>query len=552
MNKNLILTGGLMFLATLAILPSCKKQGAPSTNNNNNNPPGPDTTMALKTAATGTGALFGIESDYPTVVNSPFYLGIISSQASITTFGYEMKHGAIVQADGSFNYSNTDAQYNAVNGAGLSVFGHTLVWYANNNASYLNTIVASAGSGGGGGSPTNLITNGSFESWNGGLPTGWSVFNQATGTFVQSITAADVQDGSSSLQVNTTSAVQNYSMQIVSNSFPTVSGHTYTVSFYVKDSLAGGVFQVEYPYGVNYSGNRTCPTSFTQESFSFTGNGSNATIAFDMGGAVGIYFIDNVSVTDASAGAGSVNPASAAVRVDSVMHRWVSDIAGRYAGKVKGWDVVNEPMADGSSGVRTSANTSIPSPVPGDWFFWADYLGRDYAVNAFKYARAADPQALLFINDYNLEFNTAKLDSLINYVKEIQALGAPVDGIGTEMHISYNTSHAGIDAMFQALAATGLKVKISELDVRVNPTDQSGFTPDATSLAAQADTYHYVIASYLAHVPMAQRFSITIWGVDDPQSWLNTPSHPEFPLLWDAKFAKKPAFSAVVQALQGK
>jgi endo-1,4-beta-xylanase len=547
--------GFLVVAIAAGSLSSCKKDSGSNANNNNgnnnnnnNNSSVGDTTTALKAAASGTGALFGIESDYPSV-NSAGYLSLVSSQANITTFGYEMKHGAIVQADGSFNYTTTDAQYNAVNGAGLLVFGHTLVWYANNNATYLSSIA----SGAGGGSGPNLLTNGSFENWSAGTPTGWSIFNQASGSFSQNTTAGNVEDGSSSLRVTTTSVVQNYSMQIVSNSFATVAGHTYTVSFYIKDSVSGGLFQLEYPYGVKYTGNQACPTTYTLESFSFTGDGSNATIAFDMGGAIGNYFIDNVRVTDATGGGGGLPPAVAAARVDSVMHRWISGVAGRYAGKVKGWDVVNEPMADGSSGVRTSSNTSVPSSgTPSDWFFWSDYLGRDYAVNAFKYAKATDPQALLFINDYNLESNTAKLDSLINYVKEIQGLGAQVDGIGTEMHIAYNTSRPGIDAMFQALAATGLKVKISELDVRVNPTNQGGFTPDANSLAAQADTYHYVIASYLKNIPMAQRYSITIWGVDDGHSWLNTPTQAEFPLLWDAKFAKKPAYSSVVAALQGK
>jgi endo-1,4-beta-xylanase len=162
---------------------------------------------------------------------------------------------------------------------------------------------------------------------------------------------------------------------------------------------------------------------------------------------------------------------------------------------------------------------------------------------------------LLFINDYNLEISTAKLDSLINYVKELQGEGAKIDGIGSEMHISINTPRGGIDAAFQALAATGLKVRISELDIAINPGKSASFnatSPDPTLLAAQADMYHYVVSSYLKYVPIAQRYGITIWGVDDPDSWLNSSTSSDDPLLFNKNLSKKSAYAGVLQALDGK
>jgi endo-1,4-beta-xylanase len=280
-----------------------------------------------------------------------------------------------------------------------------------------------------------------------------------------------------------------------------------------------------------------------------------------MGAAAGTYYIDNVSVIDqtqASSGSPSSSSPAVAERVDSVLKLWIAGpngIVTRYAGRVKYWDVVNEPMSDENGALRTSQTTPIPSPEPSDWFFWSDYLGREGAAHAFEYAHQADPNALLFVNDYNLETSTAKLDSLIAYVKELQTDGAHIDGIGTEMHINYNTPTAGIDAAFQALAATGLKVKISELDIRINPNSTPGFasTPvSASLLTQQAAMYHYVVNSFIKNVPASQRFAITVWGVDDKHSWYNTPTLVDFPLLFDSNYVKKPAYAGVLQALLGK
>ena len=517
-----------------------------------------DTAGPLKTAAAANGGmLFGIESDYPTVTTTPVNLGIIAREAAITTFGYEMKHGAIVQNNGTFNYTGTDAQFAAVTGAGLQVQGHNLLWYANQNASFLNSVISAAGSG----SAPNLILNGGFETLGGGLFANWTILNNSNGTFSATTTSGDVHGGTTALQAVCVAGGNNYNTQILSTAWNTTVGHNYTISYWIKGAAAGSIqFELRNTDAagtVKYVGGQAVTTSYAQVSYTYTAIGPTMALAFDLGGNANTFDIDDVSVIDATAAAANAAPATVAAQVDSVLKLWISGpngIVTRYAGKIKAWDVVNEPMSDGNSGLRTSSNTSIPSPRPGDWFFWADYLGRAAALHAFQYAKTADPNALLFINDYNLETNTAKLDSLIAYVKELQGEGAQIDGIGTEMHIAYNTPRPGIDAAFQALAATGLKVRISELDVAINPGRSTSFTspPDPTLLAAQADMYHYVVSSYIKNVPAAQRFGITIWGVDDPQSWLNTTTSPDYPLLFDGNYNKKIAYSGVLQALKGK
>jgi endo-1,4-beta-xylanase len=210
-------------------------------------------------------------------------------------------------------------------------------------------------------------------------------------------------------------------------------------------------------------------------------------------------------------------------------------------------------MMDGTGALRTTANASTV-PLPSGQFMWSDYLGRQYALKAFQYAKAADGNALLFINEYNLESDPKKLDSLIAYVNELKGEGAPIDGIGTQMHITTLTSDTGIDRTFRKLAATGLKVRVSELDVRLNPNNQANFLSlpvDPTLLAFQAVKYRYVVSSYIRNVPAAQRYGITVWGVDDPESWIITSQkQQDAPLLFDKNFSKKPAYSGYLQGSQ--
>jgi endo-1,4-beta-xylanase len=129
--------------------------------------------------------------------------------------------------------------------------------------------------------------------------------------------------------------------------------------------------------------------------------------------------------------------------------------------------------------------------------------------------------------------------------------GVPIDGIGTEMHITISTAKAGIDYMFQKLAATGLKIRISELDVKVNGNSIYDFSLTPQVLAYQSTTYHDVVSSYLKNVPVAQRQDITVWGVNDANSWLYK-NGADFPLLFDNSYTPKPAYNGFLQALQGK
>lgn len=534
----------LLALSTAGFLGSCKK--GPDVGILNTGGFG-DTAGALKDAA---GFPLGLAINTASM-NNAAYRQTVTHEASSVTFDYEMKHGAIVKNDGSLDFTTADALFDLCSNAGLAVYGHTLVWHQNQNAGYLNGITG----GGGGSSVPNLVQNPGFETAGSGKPfANWSVLNSSNGTF-SAASAANAHGGATALQADCVAGGNNYNTQIITDAITVTAGKTYTITYWIKAASVGSIqFELRNTdASVKYVGGQAAGTSYSQISYSYAPTGNTLQLAFDLGGNANTFYIDDVSIVDADAAAAGA-PTAIAHRVDSVLHLWIAGMAGHYAGKVKAWDVVNEPMSDNGA-LRTDQNTTVPQTAT-DFFFWSKYLGRDYALKAFQYAKDADPNALLFINDYGLENGSVKIDSLIAYVKELQGKGAKIDGIGTQMHINLNTPYTFIDAAFQKLAATSLKVRVSELDVRINPGDKTGFNalpPDPVLLAAQAAMYKYVVTSYKKNVPAAQQYGITVWGVDDPQSWIITSQKKvDYPLLFDGNFAKKPAYAGFVQGLKGK
>jgi len=202
---------------------------------------------------------------------------------------------------------------------------------------------------------------------------------------------------------------------------------------------------------------------------------------------------------------------------------------------------------DGTGELRTSANSSSGG---GDIFYWADYLGRSYIDSAFKWANEADPNAKLFVNDYNLEFDSRKLDSVIKIANNLKVAGIPIHGIGSQMHININTSNSAIDAAFQKLAATGLLVHVSEMDIRINPSNTTPFTPTSALLDQQAAKFKYVAESYFRNIPAAQRYGITVWDLTDADSWIVVGGKQDAPTLFDASYNKKVAFTEYIKGLQ--
>src|SRR5204862_3713629 len=137
-------------------------------------------------------------------------------------------------------------------------------------------------------------------------------------------------------------------------------------------------------------------------------------------------------------------------------------------------------------------------------------------ADAFKWVREADPAALLYYNDYGIEEVNAKSDAVLAMVKQLKAAGAPIDGVGFQSHITTLAypSEAGFRANIQRFAALGLKVRLSEVDVRtvsVLPNDR------ATRLEQQHVAFQ-TLAAICAKETSCE--GVTTWGFTDPHSWI--------------------------------
>jgi endo-1,4-beta-xylanase len=215
-----------------------------------------------------------------------------------------------------------------------------------------------------------------------------------------------------------------------------------------------------------------------------------------------------------------------------VMDDHITAVVGRYRGRIVAWDVVNEGFDD-------AAQFRTAQPV------W-ERLGREYVARAFRTARAADPQAQLFYNDYNIEGPSRKADSTFALVRDLRAAGAPIDGIGMQAHFVVGgvPSKDQMLQNFARFAALGLKIHITELDVRV-PTPAS-----AADLERQAQHYRDVV-DVCVQTPACEM--IVTWGVSDLDSWVPG-TFPGFgdALLFDRAFQAKPAYTAVRNFLNGQ
>jgi len=233
----------------------------------------------------------------------------------------------------------------------------------------------------------------------------------------------------------------------------------------------------------------------------------------------------------------------------------IQTVVGRYKGKIKGWDVVNEALNEDGSLRQTP---------------WLKIIGEDYIAKAFEYARRADPAAELYYNDYSLE-NEPKRRGAIALIKKLLAQGIPVTAVGLQGHnnLTFPTVEQQ-DATLREFAALGIKIAITELDVSVLP-DPEGFSGAEVSLSFEmkekldpyknglpadiqkklADRYAELFAVYLKHHQNIDR--ITFWNVTDKESWLNNfpvRGRTNHPLLFDRQGKTKPAFNAVIESVK--
>jgi endo-1,4-beta-xylanase len=235
------------------------------------------------------------------------------------------------------------------------------------------------------------------------------------------------------------------------------------------------------------------------------------------------------------------------------MKAHIAAVAGRYRGRLAMWDVVNEALDDGADFLRPSG--------------WSRACGQDFIVEAFRAAREADPEALLIYNDYNNELPD-KREKQVKLIKLLRERGAPLQAIGLQGHYEIDrVPFADLEATLAEMRTLGMKVVISELDIDVIPrgrwwaddgkhrAELAKLDPYREScppeiLQRQAEQYAQLFRLFRKYQDVIAR--VSFWNLHDGQSWLNDfPWHrTNHPLLFDRARRPKPAFGAVVKALQ--
>jgi endo-1,4-beta-xylanase len=231
----------------------------------------------------------------------------------------------------------------------------------------------------------------------------------------------------------------------------------------------------------------------------------------------------------------------------------IDAVAGRYRGRIGGWDVVNEALDEDGTLRKTP---------------WLEAIGEDYVEKAFEYAHAADPAAELYYNDYNL-WKPAKLQAAIRLVQRLKAKGLRVDGLGEQAHWGIDDPPlAAIDEALAAMRTAGIAVHITELDMDVLPRDPDMWGADLakkSKIRAATNVYPDGLPPAMQE-KLARRYAdvfalflkrgvsrVTLWGVSDATSWLHDfpiPGRVNYPLLWDREGREKPAFAAVAEVLR--
>jgi GH35 family endo-1,4-beta-xylanase len=227
----------------------------------------------------------------------------------------------------------------------------------------------------------------------------------------------------------------------------------------------------------------------------------------------------------------------------------ITTLVGRYKGKIRSWDVVNEAIND-----RGNAETAQTENLRNS--HWLQALGPDYLTLAFQFAHEADPGAHLYYNDYNIEAG-AKHGSSMVLLKRLIKEGAPIYGVGIQGHWSTKTvPFAAIDQAISDYASLGLKVSISELDVTIRGASggqlggggfgrRGGGTPvSPADLQAQAEAYAKLFSIFNKHKDVMER--VTFWGLNDRRTW----RAGQHPLVFDANNQRKPAYVAIVDAAE--
>jgi endo-1,4-beta-xylanase len=225
----------------------------------------------------------------------------------------------------------------------------------------------------------------------------------------------------------------------------------------------------------------------------------------------------------------------------------IMTVASRYKGKLYAWDVANEVISDKPDEYLR----------PSDWL---KICGEEYIAKAFQWAHEADPNALLFYNDYN-EISPVKREKIYKLVKSLKDAGVPIHGIGLQAHWAINEpSYGQLDRTLKRFADLGLKIQITELDISVYPKEHDARERKAedANTTFTAEKENAQLEKYKMCFELFKKYKdaitgVTFWNISDKYSWLdNFPvrDRKDYPLLFDQNLKPKKAYREVVNVVK--
>jgi len=227
-------------------------------------------------------------------------------------------------------------------------------------------------------------------------------------------------------------------------------------------------------------------------------------------------------------------------QMSDLLREHITTMMKHYAGQVFAWDVVNEALDENGR------------PKDSPWYnrpgIGLSGKGTAYVEQAFRWARDADPHALLFYNEAEGEGMNRKSDAIYAIVRDFRQRGVPIDGVGLQMHLfGFDVDAAAVAANIARLTALGLQVHITELDVSL-PLDPATGQARKEDLVRQADVYRAVLRACIENPGCT---AIQTWGFTDKYSWIGSHSHGTqgAALPFDRAYRPKPAYGAMIAEL---
>ena len=232
------------------------------------------------------------------------------------------------------------------------------------------------------------------------------------------------------------------------------------------------------------------------------------------------------------------------------MRNHILKVVGRYKGRIKGWDVVNEAFEDNGK-YRNSKFYKI--------------LGKDFIKYAFQFAHEADPNAELYYNDYNVE-NPAKCDGIVQLVRELKEAGCRIDAVGSQSHMNmYTPTLEATETSFKKLKDAGVHILITEWDISILPSPYSGANISTNfAYSKEMDPYREGVPDSIQQkwnkrvLDMFELFlkyddvvdRVTVWGLNDAGTWLNNfpiRGRKDYSLLFDRNNQRKPVVDEMIE-----